>query len=89
MDATLFIVASSVLSVFNVTKAKDENGQEIPVKVAMTVQSGIVVYVSFYRSSAHLRAYCFIFSRHPEEFQCSIFPRDKVAEELVLASSLH
>jgi hypothetical protein len=60
VDATLFIVASSVLSVFNVTKAKDENGQEIPVKVAMTVQSGIVVYVLFYRSSARLRAYCLI-----------------------------
>jgi cytochrome P450 len=43
VDATLFIVISSVLSVFNVTKRKDKNGQEIPVKVAMTVQSGIVV----------------------------------------------
>jgi cytochrome P450 len=50
VDATLFIVAASVLSVFDVTKAKDENGQEIPVKVAMTVRSGIVVYVSGYRS---------------------------------------
>ena len=43
VDSTLFIVASSILSVFNVTKAKDENGQEIPVKVAMTGESGIVV----------------------------------------------
>jgi cytochrome P450 len=42
-DATLFILASSVLSVFNVTKAKDENDHEIPVKVATTVRSGIVV----------------------------------------------
>jgi len=42
-DSTLFILASSVLSVFNVTKAKDENGHEIPVKVATTVRSGIVV----------------------------------------------
>jgi cytochrome P450 len=33
-DATLFIVASSVLSVFNVTKAKDKNGHEIPVNIA-------------------------------------------------------
>jgi len=68
VDATLFIVAASVLSVFDVTKAKDENGQEIPVKVAMTVRSGIVV--------------------HPEEFQCSISPRDKVAEDLILAGCL-
>jgi cytochrome P450 len=43
VDATLFIVASSVLSTFNVTKAKDENGSEIPVKAAVTVLSGIVV----------------------------------------------
>jgi cytochrome P450 len=43
VEATLFIVVSSVLSVFNITKATDENGHEIPVKAAMTVRSGIVV----------------------------------------------
>ena len=43
VDATLFIVASSLLSTFNVTKAKDGNGNEIPVKAAVTVLSGIVV----------------------------------------------
>ena len=42
-DATIFIVTSSVLSVFNVTKAKDENGDEISVKAAVTVSSGIIV----------------------------------------------
>jgi cytochrome P450 len=40
---TLFIVASSVLSVFNVTKAKDENGHDIPVKAAVTLANGFVV----------------------------------------------
>ncbi|KAH9987409.1 cytochrome P450 [Russula vinacea] len=44
VDATLFIVTSSVLSVFNVTKARDENGNEIAVKAAATVLSGIVVH---------------------------------------------
>jgi cytochrome P450 len=39
VDATIFIVTSSVLSVFNVTKAKDENGNEIPVKAAVTVMN--------------------------------------------------
>ena len=43
VDATLFIVASSVLSAFDVTKAKNENGNEIPVKAAVTVLSGIIV----------------------------------------------
>jgi hypothetical protein len=42
-DATLFIVTSSVLSVFTVTKAKEVNGHDIPVKAAVTVLSGIVV----------------------------------------------
>ena len=44
VDATLFIVASSVLSVFNVTKAKDENGNEIPVEATVTVSSGIFCF---------------------------------------------
>ena len=43
VDATIFIVASSVLSVFNVTKAKDENGYEIPVKVAVSTERKIVM----------------------------------------------
>ncbi|KAI0273088.1 cytochrome P450 [Russula aff. rugulosa BPL654] len=33
VDSTVFIVTSSVLSIFNVTKAKDKNGNEIPVNV--------------------------------------------------------
>ncbi|KAI9454936.1 cytochrome P450 [Russula earlei] len=68
VDATLFIVISSVLSVFNVTKAKDKSGHDIPVNAAMTVHSGIVV--------------------HPEKFECSIAPRDYIAEDLILANSL-
>ncbi|KAI9433755.1 cytochrome P450 [Lactarius indigo] len=65
VDSTLFIVVSSVLSVFNVMKAKDENGREIPVNVASSLESSIVV--------------------HPGRFECSIFPRDKLAEDLIVA----
>ena len=43
VDATIFIFTSSVLSVFNVTKAKDGNGHEIPVKTGVTVDRGIVM----------------------------------------------
>ncbi len=43
VDATLFTVAASVLSAFNVTKAKDGNGQEIPVNVAVAPRSEILV----------------------------------------------
>jgi cytochrome P450 len=42
VDATLFILASSVLSVFDIAKAKDENGLEIPVGVAMDLGRTIV-----------------------------------------------
>jgi cytochrome P450 len=37
VDAAVFTVTSSVLSVFNVTKAKDENGKEIPVEATAFV----------------------------------------------------
>ena len=36
VDSTVFIVTASVLSVFNVTKSTDENGNEIPVKVGVS-----------------------------------------------------
>ena len=43
VDATIFIVASSVLSVFNVTKAKDASGHEIPVKLGLATDQGFLV----------------------------------------------
>ena len=42
-DATIFIVTSSVLSIFKVTKAKDENGYDIPVKATVTADRGLVM----------------------------------------------
>jgi cytochrome P450 len=45
VDATIFIVISSVLTVFDVTKAKDENGHEIPIKAGVTAGRGIVMWV--------------------------------------------
>jgi len=62
VEATLFVVAASVLSVFDVTKATDENGHEIPVSPAM--QSDAI-------------------SSQPAKFECSITPRDNVAEDLI------
>ena len=43
VDTAIFIVTSSVLSVFNVTKAKDENGNEIPVTGAVTDERKLFV----------------------------------------------
>jgi len=70
VDAVLFVVTASVLSVFNVTKAKDKNGNEIPVVAPdpESIQSGIAIY--------------------PPKFECSITPRDKLAEDLIKAGAL-
>jgi len=43
VDAAIFIAAASVLSVFNVTKAKDESGRETPVKVTPCVLLRLIV----------------------------------------------
>src|SRR5258708_14307063 len=40
VDATILIYTSSVLSAFNVTKAKYANGHEIPVKFSLTFAQG-------------------------------------------------
>jgi cytochrome P450 len=40
VEAIIFIVISSILSVFDVTRAKDENGNEIPVKVTIAPNRG-------------------------------------------------
>jgi cytochrome P450 len=42
VDATLFLVAASVLSAFTVTKAKDASGNEIPVKPEVTLCGAVV-----------------------------------------------
>ncbi|KAI9448687.1 cytochrome P450 [Lactarius psammicola] len=66
-EMALFIVTASVLSVFNVTKAKDENGHEIPVNPVIEVDAAVC---------------------RPGKFECSITPRDKVAEELITENVL-
>lgn len=60
VEATLFVVAASVLSVFNVTKARDENGHEIPVSPAM--QSDAISRCFFVFLAAHLSMSYLIFT---------------------------
>jgi cytochrome P450 len=43
VDAILFVFVSSVLSVFDVTKATDENGHEIPVNIETLVEGQITM----------------------------------------------
>jgi hypothetical protein len=87
VDATLFIVIASVLAVFNVTKANDENGREIPVQVTTAVGNGIVMYVRIIARKRFLELTVRL-PRHPGKFECSISPRDKLAEDLVLVNAL-
>ena len=43
VSASLFVVTASVLSVFNVTSAKDKDGNEVPVAAATSEVRGEVV----------------------------------------------
>jgi cytochrome P450 len=43
VDVTLFVVTASVLSLFHVAKAKDKDGNEIPVEVEMVVEGEITM----------------------------------------------
>ncbi|KAH9051252.1 cytochrome P450 [Lactarius vividus] len=68
VDTILFVQTASMLSVFNVTKAKDKDGNEIPVSPPPydTVLPDIAIWLP--------------------EFECSITPRDKIAEDLITAT---
>ena len=82
VDATIFIITSSVLSVFNIAKAKDKNGHEIPVKVSVSAQRGAVLWVQILARICFLKLKL-VSPRHPEKFTCSILPRDEAAEDLI------
>ena len=81
VDETLFIVTASVLSVFNVAKARDEDGHEIPVS-AMVQADSILRCVVLVAAHIAMPYYVIPYS-HPVKFECSITPRDKVAEDLI------
>ncbi|KAI9441797.1 cytochrome P450 [Lactarius indigo] len=70
VDTILFIVTASVLSVFNVTRAKDKDGNDIP--VAVPPLDSVLPDIAI----------------HLPKFECSITPRDSVAEDLIRASAL-
>ncbi|KAF8578222.1 cytochrome P450 [Ramaria rubella] len=65
-DASVWIAAASILSVFNLSNAIDENGQKIDLCFALEPVPG--------------------FFSHPQPFPCSIKPRSKEAEAMVMRS---
>jgi hypothetical protein len=78
---SIFIMIASVLSVFHISKQKDELGKEIPVHPSF-VWDGLVRYVSaFCPSRLALWSICTSYS-HPEPFKCSFSPRSAAAVDL-------
>ncbi|KAH9163791.1 cytochrome P450 [Lactarius sanguifluus] len=75
VDTILFVVTASVLSVFNVTTASDENGKEIPVHLWHEPDAFVADPMNSLES-------------YPPKFECSITPRDRLAEDLIRASTL-
>ena len=84
VDTTLFIYAASLLSIFLIKKVDKEGQSEyrytgsILRKVPRqgTKLNGEEKLIARYASS------------HPESFSCSITPRDKRAEELIIADAM-
>ena len=84
-DATIFIVIASLLSVFNI-KNRDgtEDGPDVYPFTGSGVRYGNRIYLMTWER--RLSAGPFRPSR-PLPFACSITPRDRKAEELILANS--
>jgi hypothetical protein len=78
VDATMFIVVSSLLSVFNIEKVQDE-------PFVYSYKGAIIRYstttISLFNEANHLIS-------SPHSFPCSIVPRDKQAEELIIADTM-
>lgn len=81
----VYLFSVSILSAFDIEKAKDENGREITPEFAFT--SGALTYVPFcvVRPTQHLRLNMSVIceSSKPKDFQCSIKPRSAKAEALL------
>jgi len=81
-SSSIFIMIASVLSVFNISKQRDELGKEIPVDPSF-VWTGISRYVSaFCPSRLALWSICASYS-HPKPFKCSFSPRSAAAINLL------
>lgn len=81
-DNAIFIAVAMILYVFDISKARDENGREIIPEVE---------YDGFIRYRLFVNIHCIGlkslffdgFHSHPRPFKCSIKPRSKEAEELI------
>jgi cytochrome P450 len=83
-EATLFISIASFAAVFDISLAKDADGQEVPVSSDFTLGFVRSVY-RLHRKHRHL--ICSANSRQPLPFKCSVTPRSPAALELIKSAS--
>ena len=78
---SIFIGIATMLYVFNISKAKDEDGREIVPEVDFR---GFIRYAhsSYHRSYGAL-LHCVSAPSHPVPFKCDIAPRSEEAAALV------
>ena len=79
VDTTLFIFMASLLSVFRIEKVKGDHSE-------YRYTGRAIRYTSFLGSSGP--ELIIASTSRPEPFSCSIVPRDKRAEELIIADTM-
>jgi hypothetical protein len=92
-DASVWIVVATVLSTLNISKVKDENGQEITPEIAF--DATIVGYVCIYEAASGPLALFFahlffglLLASKPKPFKCLIAPRSEKANSLVTQATM-
>ena len=81
VDATLFIVVASLLSIFNIERVPDPEGRPFVYSYINSIVRCSTSHLSLYGGANNLGS-------RPNVFPCSIIPRDKRAEELIIADEM-
>lgn len=79
-EANVWIAAASLLTAFDIVKAKDESGQEIVPDVKMI--EAIIRY-EFFSPCALIDADCARKSRQPVPFKCDFRPRSREIQKII------
>ena len=80
-EGTLFIAIAMTAAVFNISKAKDENGNIIEPVCEYT--AGLLRQVYSSTTSVNCPVNLFVRNSHPKPFKCSVTPRSENAVSLI------
>jgi len=83
--SAIWITVASLISVFDIKKATDENGNVI--EPTHEYISGLVMCVSIFPACFSYLGNFFSSTRTPKPYKCSIKPRSKEAEALIRSVS--